>query len=595
LFFDKDYNNRDWSFSQLLGMMTDIDLVIHIFKVIRINSNRGDVFLNQVPFAQKLFEDYNQNMEFKLKNLALHRTEFNVSSISSATALTTLILSKVRMVDDISRFRILKYLVLDPVILPTDAKKYITIGLDDFPSTLEYLTLSNSVLVERRNIQKVYQFRIIFPDETLRNRQDEIPQNTDVLANLKTFCCDSCRLDSEIWTNLYKLFPNLTFVMLRTNEIVQLNPLLKIKSLKSVQLESSSAKNLSNFIGLEIKQIRKFPAVRLERQENDWNVIETSSEASERAQFTCNGGRYFWTSEEDYKSKIRLKSFEREAFNSNQFIFNGTSFASAQGRRKAKFGGIPPEIQNKLETIVLRDVEVTPRVLSDSIENCNNLRSLTLLNSTVFGNGRRYTFTTENLTFVLDSVQFPDVKFDYVYEIVNGNLEAGVIPYQHVGRANVSTAANTLSRLFLNVTSVRLQENSATLYIFDSTVEELRLLARHTRELITNLTNSHPLKPMLKHLKQIQMAYKDGILPPEWEFPGLQIIDQHLVEKFYKDSTAQIFGRLGVLRYLVRRYGKFLSLASLSLTALQNQTNTFPPVEAIALSLVRDRYLTRNN
>jgi len=598
LFFDKDYNNRGWIFPELLTLHTDVDLIMHIFKLIRINALRGEVVLNQIAFSNKIFQEFNQN-EFNLKTLALHRTEFNISKVSLASSLTSLILSKVNLTEIVdfgyilSRFPVLKHLFLDISTLPNDK---LEIGVDELPTMLQFLSVSKSISLVPKTAVHLLDFRsIIFPKEEIINRQEKESENVLVLHNLKTFCCDSCHLDEKVKKNFNMLFPNLSVLFLRTDETVQLAQLLELPSLKSVHLESNELKNLSNFDGLENflgRHSLDYPGIRLYRAGNSWRSKQVSQTGSQRAQFQCSAGKYFWVSEDDYISKVRLKSFEKEAFRSKKYVFHGELYTPGHevAGGKVQFPVIPPEIQKVLNSIELKDVEVTSRVLVHSIEKCASLKSMSLLNTEVIGNGRRYSFTTENLTLVLDSVKFVGFNFEYVYEYVNERLVAGVVPFQHVGRFKESSASNTLSRLLRNISSARLEETSATMFTFDSNVAEVQSCTSHIRRLITSLPDSHPLKQTLENLKRIQAAYKGGILPSEWELPGLQILDQNLIERFYTDSFAQFFGKLGIIQYLVKRYGKYISLASLSLTASQNEARTFPPIQTIALSLIRDKY-----
>jgi len=588
IFFNKDYGNRDLSLSELLDLKVDIDLVVHIFRLIHINEKRGEIFLNQVS-ADALFRAA-QHSEISLKKLALHRTRLDVSVISRSRSLTSLILSRVKLVGNFEFDFLpeLKHLVMDPIIPQSDQLTHFTIGLDKLPASLESITLSNTVYLIEQDVQNIINFRRIFFHQ-MSDTNATISEEMKVFPHLKRFCCEFCHMDTRIYTNFHSHFPNLSTLTLRTNETVELDSILSIPNLKSIFLEGEVT-NLGNFVGLDkiLKSRAPIPAtVHLKRLKNNWVRFASSQADSDRGKFECNGGNYFWTSEEDYRSKLRLKSFEREAVATKKYVFNGTRFAQAESRR-ATFDGIPAELQQELTSVVLSGVDVTPRILSSSIEKAPSLKSLSLLDSYVIGNGERYTFTTENLTFVLDSVQFQGLNFEYVYEIVNGDLVAGVVPFQHVGKFNTTTAANPLSRLFKNVSSARLEGHLVTLYSLDSTVGEIGSAATHIRRLMASLPDWHPLKPMLQPLEDMKASFEERIFPPELKIPGLHVVNQNNMKTFFSDPLVKVMGRAGLLRYFLKRHGNYLHLISLSV----NSTRTvFPPIQGIALSIVRGSYL----
>ncbi len=58
LFFDKDFDeNRD----NIVPPNTNIDLSVHIFKLVHLNILRGEISLQQIPFAVRILQEITEN------------------------------------------------------------------------------------------------------------------------------------------------------------------------------------------------------------------------------------------------------------------------------------------------------------------------------------------------------------------------------------------------------------------------------------------------------------------------------------------------------------------------------------------------------
>jgi hypothetical protein len=117
-----------------------------------------------------------------------------------------------------------------------------------------------------------------------------------------------------------EVFPRLERLGLSTRREVDLTSLLNSNSsLKVIHLKGSNFKGLGYlFQGLEGAS-----SVLLERVPRSlgWRSRPVTEAEEARYEFSCNGQHHFWTSEEDYRTLRRLKTFEKEALRSHKYIF----------------------------------------------------------------------------------------------------------------------------------------------------------------------------------------------------------------------------------------------------------------------------------
>jgi len=515
LFFDRSYTKGGGS---LFGNDAKIDLTLSFYRILHLNEE--ELFVNRIPSCSEVVERSYDNPDFNLEKLAISGCKFDFNHIQNPAALISLNFYKV----DISNLQLDRLVSLESLILRSDGTNPVVIDLGKLPQNLHHLCLFGATDVGMTRVKHT-------PSSGGISLQDTTFLDSN-LEYVKIFCCISCQLSQPFVDKIPTIFPNLLYFYFQSNANVE---------------------GFTEFVG--IKLVPGAGSYLFHRTNttftNTFRLVKLASDVVKQSiQFQCTEGSQFWTSPQELLLRERLKSFEVKALNSNRFELVGEQRSSEERDRLTK---IPVRLQPRLTSISLENVEVSPMVLADSVANCGNLKVLSLSNiSLEKGSTGNRQLQRKSITYELRSLKgFTSLK--YVREVVNGVLTSFSIPFQSVGKFKKETS-NTLHRLFTDVGSVQLKNNSAFVYTYNVTLAEGFAAVEYILQVIATLPENHELKIMSPPLFELYKLSYVGrkLLPPDWKFRGLSTFQKSL---FRVGNIAREFPPLDWLVNNVERFG----------------------------------------
>jgi len=577
VFFDKDFESAEsWSVESLHNLNMDIQLTIHIFRILRIGIESGELILQQTALANRIISGYEGNLDFVLRRLALHRCDLDFENLGKIHTLSELILDRV-----IPTFNISSEILSTAVANLTNLRTFV---LNPIQNGTQQLILDLNPLSRRMIHLSMSHIGILATGQ-------DIPPFT----NLRKLCCIACELSEAVIKNFKFLFPNLKSIVMETRIPKSFD--FDTPHLTSIYINTEDAnfiKDLVEKYGLRTEGMQYEILLKKDEGNTTWKLSIPTAREQQHLTYACTKQSRFWTSEEDFLAGWRLKSFEKEAINTGTLKFKGMAVAPST---PAEFKGVPVSIQPHLKSIHLDSSLVADFTLAESVADCLHLRSLTLSNVTVDISHRNYELGRNgSLEFRLERIEFHNFTFHYVLEYVGKELRAAIIPYQHIGRFKIGNRSNVLHHLFWHINAIRLTHDDYILYVLDVSLGEIRAFDKFLVKLIAALPEDHVLRGISENLNEKYATFQDGVLPPAWKYDGLHVIDKEFSKSFFNDDLLRVIAKTGLLNLLLTRLGWFFTTTRATfLTHLETNKSpiNFPLIHGIAVNLNEDQVAKR--